>query len=138
MFNLIRRRCLFFLFIIYLFINPVFAEEDNFKGPLSKQQNGKQEYITSTSSLIALQAIRFFSKVISPADGPRSPSYPTGSAYGYQAVKKKGVILGIILTADRLFHETDKNLNPLVTIGGKNRYYDPVENNTFWWDSKEN
>ncbi|MDH5561125.1 MAG: membrane protein insertion efficiency factor YidD [Deltaproteobacteria bacterium] len=119
--------------------SPLYAK-DPFNGPVQKikSKNLDQPWITSTPTLIGLGMIRFFSKVISPLDGPKSPSYPTGSAYGYQAVKKKGLFWGAILTADRLFHETDRPLGPLITIWGKNRYYDPVENNIFWWDNDTN
>jgi hypothetical protein len=38
------------------------------------------------------------------------------------------------MTFDRLIHESDEiRQAPLVKIYGAYRYYDPVENNDFWW-----
>ena len=78
-----------------------------------------------------------FSKVISPADGARSLSYPTGSAYGYQAIQEEGVLVGVLLIGDRLFHEADQHYGSYIRLYGINRYYDPIENNVFWWKKKQ-
>jgi len=59
--------------------------------------------------------------------------YPTCSAYSRLAVRKHGFFLGIMMTADRLIHEaTEMEYAPLV-LADRLRYYDPVENNDFWW-----
>ncbi len=109
---------------------------DRMNSPFPKQPSTLQPetYQTSTVKLLMTGAIQFYSTVISPADGPRSPSYPTGSAYGIQAVNQYGFFPGFFLIADRLLHESDVNLGPTLTVYGKNRYYDPVANNTYWWD----
>jgi len=63
--------------------------------------------------------------------------HPTCSAYGLQATERHGFILGIILTADRLIHESDEmSFAPMVEVGGTVRFLDPVDNNDFWWYSK--
>ena len=80
-----------------------------------------------------LIAIRSFQLLLSPLDGPRSPSYPTGSAYGMKAVEKEGFFLGSILTADRLFHEADQPLGPMIRLYGHDRYFDPLQANLYWW-----
>ncbi len=81
--------------------------------------------------------IRIFQKYISPIDGDRCPSYPTCSQYGVEAVRKHGVGIGFVMTFDRLMHESDETRRvPLVKIGDRYRYYDPVENNDFWWSKK--
>ncbi len=112
---------------------------DLMKGPVIQKKCQPSEFSdqSSTAKLVGKGLIHFYSTVISPADGPRSPSYPTGSAYGKQAIEKHGIILGVILTADRLIHESDVHLGAVTEIYGVKRYYDPVENNTFWWDSKK-
>ena len=80
---------------------------------------------------------RFFQEYISPVDGDRCPSYPTCSQYAQQAVRKHGVIVGLVMTFDRLIHESDETRRaPLIRAGDSYRYYDPVENNDFWWDKK--
>ena len=80
---------------------------------------------------------RFFQEYISPVDGDRCPSYPTCSQYAQQAVRKHGVIIGLVMTFDRLIHESDETRRaPLIRAGDSYRYYDPVENNDFWWSKK--
>jgi len=82
-------------------------------------------------------AIRFFQEFISPVDGDRCPCSPTCSQYGLEAVRKHGVLVGLVLTFDRLIHESDEIRRvPLVKIRGAYRYLDPVENNDFWWNKK--
>ena len=128
------------IFFCFLFSSSSFgADIDRFRAPSFQRITPTitPEYETSTIKFVGIGAIRFFSTFISPVDGPRSPSYPTGSAYGREAIQKKGFFTGIILTADRLLHESDVHLGPKIVIHGKTRYYDKVENNTFWWDQAE-
>lgn len=109
------------------------------KGPFpQKNRSGSTEvYPVSTGKVVLGGLVNFYSKVLSPADGPRSPSYPTGSAYGREAIQKHGVILGVLLTADRLVHEVDHHQGTTILIYGVKRYFDPVRNNTFWWNFPE-
>lgn len=120
------------IFIFLLFSQ--FATAQSMKGPTilyPKEQTSKKE--TEYKNLAPLGMIRFFSNVISPIDGPRSPSYPTGSAYGFQAINEYGFVLGSILTADRLLHESDIFYGPYIYLYGQKRYYDPLYYNTYWW-----
>ena len=78
--------------------------------------------------------IRIFQKYISPVDGDRCPCYPTCSQYGVEAIRKHGALVGTVMTIDRLIHESDEIRRvPVIRIYGSYRYYDPVENNDFWW-----
>jgi hypothetical protein len=93
---------------------------------------------TMTPSGLLLQSVRIFSRYISQVDGNRCQIYPSCAAYSYEAIKTYGFILGIVLTADRLIHETDEiDVAPLIKI--RNRYwpFDPLCHNTFWWDNRE-
>jgi hypothetical protein len=77
---------------------------------------------------------RFYQRVISPVDGDRCPMYPTCSQYFVHAARKHGPVMGTVMTAGRLMHEPDeKAYVPLVRVGNRLRYLDPVENNDFWW-----
>lgn len=88
---------------------------------------------TGPAARILLAGLSFFSESISRVDGDRCPMYPTCSAYSRLAVRKHGFFLGIMMTADRLIHEaTEMEYAPLV-LADRLRYYDPVENNDFWW-----
>ncbi len=127
-------RC-FLLYILILSTIPCFAV-NRMKSPLPSRttQPQKPSYQISTIPFVLTGLIRFYSAIISPADGPRSPSYPTGSIYGIQAIERYGFIPGIFLISDRLLHESDVNLGPIITVYGHPRYFDPLEANTFWWD----
>lgn len=101
-------------------------------GPPEPAPPSKTETLPSLPSWSAQQAVRLFQVVISPADGPRSPSYPTGSAYGMQVLKEEGFFWGVLMIGDRLFHEADRPLGPLTEIYGKVRFYDPPKYNKYW------
>jgi hypothetical protein len=91
--------------------------------------------VSSSGQKIAEGFIRFFIKYISPVDGDRCPSYPTCSQYALDAVRKHGALMGSIMAFDRLLHESDEIYRaPLIRVHGRYRYYDPVENNDFWWN----
>jgi len=83
---------------------------------------------------LGLGLVRGFQQGISPADGPRSPSYPTGSAYGAWVLQEEGFFWGVLMIGDRLFHEADLPLGPKVWIYGVERYYDPPLYNRYWRD----
>ena len=51
-----------------------------------------------------------------------------------QAVAKHGMLIGIMMTTDRLLHEWDEQQRaPRIVRYGISRAYDPVEANDFWW-----
>ncbi len=80
----------------------------------------------------------FFSEHISAVDGDRCPSNPTCSSYSAQAFRKHGFFVGWVMTVDRLIHEGDEgSVSPLVRRNGRLKILDPVENNDFWWYSKD-
>lgn len=65
---------------------------------------------------VALKAIAFYQRGISPALPPGCRFQPTCSHYGYEAIERHGVAKGVLLTAWRL-----ARCNPF-NRGG----YDPV------------
>ena len=80
--------------------------------------------------------IGLFRKFISRADGDRCPMYPTCSHYAAQAFAQKGVLMGWVLTCDRLLRcgRDETRLARKVNIKGTVYTYDPLTANTFWWD----
>lgn len=108
---------------------------DSMKAPPNRQAASTHRETPSTGlAWLGDGAIRFYARYISPADGPRSPSYPTGSAYGRNAIRSYGFFIGTLLIADRLIHEADRHQGPRMVRYGVSRYYDPVRYNTYWWD----
>ena len=48
-----------------------------------------------------------------------------------------GVFMGIVMTADRLIHELEEQrYAPVVGTPGGIKYFDPLENNDFWWNKR--
>jgi hypothetical protein len=77
--------------------------------------------------------LNFYRTAISPVDGNRCEMAPTCSLYAQQAFKEHGVVLGFLLTADRLLHEADEQPRVrTVTLGGAKHYLDPVSANIYW------
>lgn len=127
------KTCAICLFCFLLFLAPPALGND--WGPWEIQEkiiNSRDESPTGFGPL--KMSVRFFQKFISPVDGARCPMYPTCSTYALQALKKHGPFIGTMMTVDRLFHETDprEHKHP-VRIGERTRFFDPVENNDFWW-----
>jgi putative component of membrane protein insertase Oxa1/YidC/SpoIIIJ protein YidD len=115
---------------------PSTAAQNRMRGPDDRPVSASKISFggeTSTAKLIGRGAIQAYSRFISPVDGPRSPSYPTSTAYGRQAIQQHGFLLGVILIADRLLHEAEFYSGPRVVINGHARYYDPIESNIYWW-----
>ena len=81
--------------------------------------------------------IGLYRSLISKADGDRCPMYPSCSHYASEAFTQKGLLMGWILTCDRLLRcgRDETRLAPKVRIRGKVRTLDPLSANTFWWDT---
>jgi putative membrane protein insertion efficiency factor len=89
---------------------------------------------TSMAATPFLWLLKIYQGFISPIDGDRCPMYPTCSRYSILAIRKHGPFLGVIMTSDRLLHEADEQpMVPVIQIGNRYRYADPVDNNDFWW-----
>ena len=113
------------------------AAGDKLRGPWpnSGEERPRQESLeTSVPRLGVRGALTAWHTVLTRADGPRSVMYPTASGYLGQAVAKHGMLVGTMMTADRLLHEWDEQQRaPRIVKYGISRTYDPVEANDFWW-----
>lgn len=100
-----------------------------------KPCNAENNRDENNSHGISLSLIELYQRYISPIDGKSCPSYPSCSNYCKQAIRKHGVIMGWLMTVDRLIHEGrhEIEVSPLIFKDGKWKIYDPVENNDFWW-----
>ena len=103
-----------------------------------KRDCGELQPSPSFPGHLLMQGVKIFNKYISRVDGDRCPMHPTCSAYSLQVIKKHGFFIGFMMTADRLIHESNEmDYAPLVKVGDRYKFYDPVSNNDFWWyDSK--
>jgi uncharacterized protein len=115
----------------------VTAAADKLREPWPKpaaQATRADGHETSVPGLAVRGALTAWHHVLSRADGPRSVMYPTASGFLGQAVAKHGMLIGIMMTTDRLLHEWDEQQRaPRIVKYGIPRAYDPVEANDFWW-----
>ena len=67
------------------------------------------------------------------------PMYPSCSEYSKECIKKHGMIIGWMMTCDRLMRcgRDETKLSPIIFVSGKWKYYDPVERNDFWWNKNK-
>ena len=118
-------------------VAPAGAADDKLRGPWPQTRVGPQPQDTRETSVPALAvhgALTAWHRVLTRADGPRSVMYPTASGFLGQATAKHGMLVGIVMTADRLLHEWDEQERaPRIVKFGIARAYDPVEANDFWW-----
>ncbi len=113
---------------------PVLLTSADKEVPNGKRHEGKESGIASTPFIWLL---KIYQNYISPVKGDRCPMYPTCSAYSVEALQKHGPIVGIVMTADRLIHESDEpSFVPSKKVGNRYRFIDPVGNNDFWWYKK--
>ena len=121
---------------------PCYGLDDNLFAPWEFNNPKLEEKAETSPSLpgyLLIQGVKIFSKYISRVDGDRCPMWPTCAAYSLQVIKKHGFFLGFMMTADRLIHESNEmDYAPLIRVGDKFRFYDPVSNNDFWWYNKKN
>ena len=69
----------------------------------------------------------FYKKNISPFDFQSCGFYPSCSVYAIESVEKKGMLLGIIATFDRLSRCNGMSPNKYELYKNTNYLYDPVE-----------
>jgi len=126
------------ILVICSFLIPAWIESGFCGDPfdtIAKSDAGNRDVKQGGSeSNIGVWLASFFSKHISAVDGDRCPSAPTCSSYSVQAFKKHGLVMGWLMTVDRLIHEGNEwSVSPVEKRGGKGKIIDPVENNDFWW-----
>jgi len=123
-----------FMVFISLSVTCYGGDSDSF-APWEFNNSGPEEKVEASSSFSGdfLQRIDILWGYISSVDGDRCCMQPTCSAYSLQAIKKHGFFIGFMMTADRLIHEgNEMDYAPLVKVGDRCKFYDPVSNNDFW------
>ena len=121
-----------FVLLIALLTFPV-ASEENISPCPDKSVN--ESGISMTDSGFGSTVVGLFKRHISPIDGNRCPMYPSCSRYSLNAFNKHGLLMGWVMTCDRLLRcGRDELLTaPRVIVDGGARCYDSVEDNDFWW-----
>jgi len=109
---------------------------DPFNGPWKEGGALRQKPEKAQVSLNPLHFIvHIFNEYVSPIDGRRCSMYPTCSRYSIQCFERHGFLMGWIMTCDRLMRCGGDEIKraPILYIKGQVCFYDPVENNDFWW-----
>lgn len=114
-----------------------FAPWDFNNGKAVPAQAGDQGEM-SVGAKALYWGVRFYQETASRVNGERCQMYPSCSAYSLEAIRKHGFFLGYMMTVDRLLHESDEmDSAPIIKLNnGKEKYFDPVEANDFWWYGK--
>jgi hypothetical protein len=132
-----RTRILYpFVFVLFLagsFVRGVSAEP--FRGPWEEEHAKEASCERAPNGYNPLLTlVKVYAKYISPVDGKECPMYPSCSTYSRLCFEKHGLIMGWVMTCDRLLHEADEMRTAAVVYShGAQRFYDPLENNDFWW-----
>jgi uncharacterized protein len=97
------------------------------------QQPPRRNLLSTIAVAPGLLLISFFQTVVSPVDGASCDFYPTCSAYAKQALQKHGLFIGVAMASERLCRlHSPEGYEPIEKFGAY-YYYDPVENNDFWF-----
>ncbi len=121
---------------IFIIIAAVLTFFICLSGPAAGQENqGKMPENETSSKSFLLFPIHVFRKYISNIDGNRCGMYPSCSTYALNSFKKHGLLMGWIMTCDRLMRcgRDEILLSPPVMQNGVQLTYDPVSSNDFWW-----
>jgi hypothetical protein len=124
------------MLIIAFFSQPTAGYAASFNGPWgrdSHQQNHLKQGDAAPNTFRFL--VEVYRENISPIDGKDCPMYPSCSEYSIRSFKKHGFLVGWMMSVDRLFRcgRDELRLSPQVMVNGEIRWYDPPENNDFWW-----
>jgi hypothetical protein len=139
-----RPSSLFFVVVITLAValfwtQTSFADEVLLRGP-GKTVRAKANVTGPAAGTegileeIAAAPILFYQHFLSRHWGRRCAYYPSCSNYALLAIRKHGVVIGTMITFDRLQHEgNEARTSPPILAGGQIKVYDPLENNDYWW-----
>lgn len=113
---------------VFGFVTPFQAHADGLD---------KQDRSDAATEGPVITPIGLFRSLVSKADGDRCPMYPTCSHYASEAFSQKGLLLGWILTCDRLLRcgRDETRSAPKIRVHDSIHTYDPLSANTFWWDT---
>ena len=123
-----------------VFVSRAMAQDDPMNGPWPEPAAASARHLGSKAfSSESAFLIKFFRRNISPIDGSDCAMYPSCSTYGVEALEKHGFFMGWTMTWDRLFRcgRDELGLSPWIFVDGRQKCYDFVKSNDFWWDDGE-
>ncbi len=123
-------------FLIIFFSLATFVYASPFRGPWYPGGHKETSREKADHGFNPLRfMVEWYRASISPIDGRNCPMYPTCSQYSLLGLKKHGLLMGWIMTCDRLLRcgRDELSLSPEIIVNGEFRCYDPLEYNDFWW-----
>lgn len=121
--------------VIIIITIAVSVYGNNMRGPENFKKNYKQSTKPANlSSLYGYTFLKLYQTGLGKFIKSSCPMQPSCSHYSIEAITQYGLIRGVILTADRLLHETDEAIM-VDKIWIKERGYcaiDPVNRNILW------
>jgi putative component of membrane protein insertase Oxa1/YidC/SpoIIIJ protein YidD len=133
----IKLSCFIVLAFFLLFFSfTMRVHSADLKGPWDTNNSQKIFQKRVDKKVNPLQSlVEAYSVYISPIDGKSCPMYPSCSKFSVHSFKKHGFFIGWMMTCDRLFRcgRDELRLSPQIIVNGKLKWYDPLENNDFWW-----
>jgi len=120
---------IFIFFVVFILCGSVFAGEN----PPATIENPAPTGAKDEPAYPILYPVKLFNTYISGADGDRCQMYPSCSQYCIEAFKKRGAILGWIMSCDRLVRcgRDEGKLSAPIWVDGEKRINDPVDHNDF-------
>jgi len=118
--------------LVLLAAGSGFCSPERMKGPDAKTvpRADIRDPETALPKIVLLGAVTVFQRYISPTDGDRCGFTPSCSAFGREAVRREGALVGVLATADRLMRCTIfKRPGAGYLLLPHGMLYDPVENN---------
>jgi len=136
------RSTLILLILFFFCSSHVTAEESRFDPQNDRDCVDLSDHEEKTPSAAPesffINGIGLYQRYISPVIGNRCQMYPSCSAYSILAIKKHGILIGTIMTFDRLIHEIGESSRaPICKHNDRFLFYDSVEENDFWWADKK-
>jgi len=125
--------------VICLHLQAAVADEARLKGPpktirTSGQANGPETGKAAILEEIFSAPVHFYQHFLSHQWGRSCAYYPSCSNYALSAIRRHGALVGSMLAFDRLQHEADEaRTSPRILTGGQIKFFDPLENNDYWW-----
>jgi len=101
--------------------NPI-----NFSEPKEEEKNINLS-ITNELGLLGIGMIKLYQILLSSQTAPVCNFFPSCSQFGLLAIDKYGIILGILLTSDRVLRCNGLDTESYEQHRPTGRYYDPVE-----------
>jgi hypothetical protein len=124
----------------HLYAQTALIDEKLLRGPrkaaVTTTAVSDEPSVTKEGALkwIASAPVHFYQRFLGPHWGRRCSYYPSCSSYALMAIRKHDALVGLIMTFDRLQHESNEaRYSPLFQTDGETRVYDPLENNDYWW-----